>query len=281
MQRRAFTTTSRAMIRASLLAPVALGAACTVSATGDLEGDAGVNESGGPDAMPPLPDDLPSVTVDEPGEPPTESAPGGTISLTQNASYDLNADLIANCNHLDDDELIAHAENRYFRVFDLASHAIQGDFLVENIVIGVALAEGSEDCDAGGDGCEQPLLFSVGAQPEPGAPVPEQADVDQFSVRIPDLEDDHVRIEEFNRVIPEGSALYVELEVPDGEDALGERHNLFLAGMNDDDEAEATYFSSPGCDGIELQPLGDVEAFDGEPRRWVVSVEGVAVGDAE
>jgi hypothetical protein len=229
------------------------GACAQASAPGDEDIDGGLFP-GQPSA-----DARASVDASSlPDEPDAETS----ITITHNASLELDDGRFANCSFIDGDEQpVRNAQNNYYRVFDLGAFGVEGDFLVEGLRFGASRAEG-----AGGS---QQVVVRVGHQSAPGVP-----DRDGFT----SLFDEQVAVNDgtleyfevsVNETIPAGRALYVELEIPESTDQ--DNPDLLLVGVNDADQDEQAYYSSPGC-GFEsaLQPFDEA----GWSFNWVAAVEG-------
>ncbi len=185
------------------------------------------------------------------------------ITISQHQSDELGPGFGCVLPDGDDGPIIATKQNHYYRVFDLSSHGISSDFIVEDLRIGISLSESSTD--------EHPVTLRIGSQPSPGAPEPEVADVEEAGFFVRDGEARFVRFDGNNTIIPAGQALYVELEVEDGEAEDPDDHRIFFLATNEEGEDAPSYFSSPDCGGLPLRTFAE-HGFD---RSWVVEVIGV------
>jgi hypothetical protein len=230
------------------------GACAQASAPGDDEVDGG--------RFPGQPSADARAPADAGTQPDAEPDAATSITVTHNASLDLDEGRFANCSFIDGDEQpVRNAQNNYYRVFDLSAYGVEGDFLVERVRFGASRAEGASG--------SQPVVVRVGHQSAPG--VPDRNGFtslfdEQIAVNDGTLEYFEVSV---NETIPAGRALYVELEIPESTDQ--NNPDLLLVGVNDADQDEQAYYSSPGC-GFEsaLQPFDEA----GWSFNWVAAVEG-------
>ena len=126
-----------------------------------------------------------------------------------------------------------HAENRFFRVYDLAAMGIVGDINVESVGFGVQYAVG-----VGGTQSLEARLYSLAGTLD----VANLTLIASQSAEISDMALGYFNIP-VSAVIPENTVLVVELYIPDGI-ALG---NQFMPGSNNLGQSGPTYIITSPC----------------------------------
>ena len=185
------------------------------------------------------------------------------ITISQHQSDELGSGLGCVVSDGEGGPTLFTKQNHYYRVFDLSSHGITSDFVVEEVVIGISRSESDEG--------EQPVSIRLGPQADSSFPDPSGEDLETLGYIVRDGDARNVLFGGINAIIPAGDALYLEIEIPDGEPEGDEDGNIFFVALNEGGESAPTFFSSPDCGGLDLQTFSD-HGFD---RSWVVEVTGI------
>ena len=184
-----------------------------------------------PDASVQLPDDEEEpILVDAAPRPDGGRGSAGRV-LTQTTSDLIEADVSIACT--DDNGL--HAENSYYRVFDLTAAGVTGSFHVTEVEVAVEAASGGNDA-------VQPVDVRLhtlnGTQLNTGALVTlvtqTQIVTNQVGGRL---------TFEFDNTVPTGSKLVVEVHTPDG----SQTGDYFYIGANNDGQTAPGYLRAPEC----------------------------------
>lgn len=154
----------------------------------------------------------------------------GTTELTQSSSQAIAPLNSVSCNNLS----LGHAENSYYRVFDLPSFGIADSFEVCEVQIGVE--------DAVGGNPTQPLILNL--YTNSGAPFP-NGTLDLVATRNFAIQDQSLTLLSLPIAahLPVGAQLVVEVLTPDGQ-AGG---YFFFIGSNSAPETAPSYLRAPDC----------------------------------
>ena len=155
-------------------------------------------------------------------------APTADISITESSSQSIVSANSVSCN-----STAGHADNHYYRVFDLPTFGITGEFKVSAVEIGV------ESAAAGGT--DQPVtvkLYTLNGSFILANLTP----IGSASVNVTDQALTHLTVP-VTATAPAGSKLVVEIFTPNGQ-AVG---NLFFIGSNNLGEAAPSYIRATDC----------------------------------
>jgi hypothetical protein len=226
-----------AVVAAAIAAAIAAG--CAQARIGEPA------ENGGPDAG------FPADAATTPIMPPdgfTETAPIVT-TLSHSTSTAVTGGHSVSCNSGG-----LHAENSYYRVFDLASFSIETDFDVTSIGVGIDLAAGANG--------EQPVTVRLHALSGPLA-LANLTELAAVSLSVPDQQEQLLDVP-IQATAPAGSTLVAEVLTPDGQ-ASG---NAFFIGSNAAGQAAPSFIRAPSCNAAEPVDLASVG--DGFPNVHVI-----------
>lgn len=152
-----------------------------------------------------------------------------------------------------------HADNGYYRAFDLPSFGIFGDFNVTEVEIGIETATG-----AAGD---QPIDVNLYVSPTTfPLPVASLTLISSTPVIVPDQAGTLFQIP-VTGTIPAGSELVVEIFTPDGQTA---GHSFFI-GANAAGQTGPSYIAAAACG---LNDPGDLAGIGFPDMHIVMSVTG-------
>jgi hypothetical protein len=163
---------------------------------------------------------------------------------------------------------VAHTDNSYIRVYDLAvDFSITTDIVVSSVDVGIEQATAS-------DGAQpvQVNLYTTTANP------PTFADLTLLSSTDFDYADNAGVVSNFDvtdTTVPANSVLVVEFFTPNGQ-ATGE---LLFVGSNANGENDPTYLAAADCGVAEPLPTGDLGFPDMALVEIVNAHEGTAGGD--
>ena len=170
---------------------------------------------------------------------------------------------IVNGNSVSCNNGAGHADNSYYRAFDLPTFGITSAFSVCEVQIGIEAAES-------GGGVGQPITLNLYVNS--GAPFPGGAliPIGTANFTIADQNQTIVSLPVTGRV-PAGSELVVEIFTPNGE-AQG---NFFFIGSNPDGQTAPSYLRAPDCGVLTPTTTADL-GFAG--MDIVMNVRGTSIG---
>lgn len=177
---------------------------------------------------------------------------GGQIPLSHSAALTITAGNSVSCNSGG-----LHAENSYYRAFNLSSFGITQGFIVSEVQIGVEIAL------AGANG-EQPLsviLYRTANNSFPGGTLVE---VGRTNTLIRDGNDLSLYSVPVSGAVPADSTLVVEILTPDGQ---AQGHSFFI-GSNGAGQSAPSYIRAPDCGINDPRETADV----GFPDMHIVMV---------
>jgi len=174
----------------------------------------------------------------------------GRIEITQSLSQTITEGLA--CNAQGD----IHFQNSFYRVFDLNTLDIQGDFTVCAVEIGIYQAFSPSG--------SQPITVNLYTA-EPGFPNVSLTQIGTTSIELPDQNMTIVSIP-VTGFVPAGSELVVEIFVPDGQ----ADSNTFFIGTNPDGQTGPSYIQAADCGAPTPLSISDF----GIPQGYVMNVIG-------
>jgi uncharacterized repeat protein (TIGR02543 family) len=155
-------------------------------------------------------------------------APTADISITESSSQSIVSANSVSCNNT-----AGHADNSYYRVFDLPTFGITGEFKVSAVEIGV------ESAAAGGT--DQPI--TVNLYTLNGAFIlANLTPIGSASVNVTDQSLTHLTVP-VTATAPAGAKLVVEIFTPNGQTA----GNFFFIGSNNLGETAPSYIRATAC----------------------------------
>src|SRR5690606_19055629 len=165
----------------------------------------------------------------------------GSVVLTHSASQEVLAGNSIQCGR-GTGETRSHADNSYWRAFNLEEFGVTGNFNVDTVQFGVQLA--TSESEEG-----QPViirLYTTNGE-FPGAPLT------LIGSSLHTLADQSLTIASVpvNGTAFSGTTLVVELFTPDG----GSGPNNFFIGSNNAGETDPSYLSMPACGITDLTPM--------------------------
>ena len=188
---------------------------------------------------------------------PADAGPAA-VTLSQSMSMDIIAGNSVAC-ELND----IHAENRYYRVFDLASEGITNDLEISQVTIGIEVA-------TAGSGGMQPIQVLLHTLPDGESFVRANLDlINSVTVQVPDQSLSLLPVE-IAATAPGGSKLVVEILTPDGGP---DGHSLFI-GSNGGGQTAPSYIAADAGNCNFPEPV-DTETATQDPMHIVMSVDGV------
>jgi hypothetical protein len=226
-----------------LIALISLGLlACGLPAP-PAPGPEGDEQPETPIYVPPDDDDEEEIDVDAGPRP--DARPRTSRVLTQTTSNLIEPNVSISCS----DDSGVHAENSYFRVFDLATAGVNSAFHVSAVEVGV------DSANASGDGT-QPVdvrLHTLTGDLQNGTLAPlatsSQNVVDTVATRIEFP---------FDAMVPAGSRLAVEVHTPDG----SQNGDSFYIGANRLGQTAPGYLRAPECGDDQPTDFADIGFSD-------------------
>jgi hypothetical protein len=180
-------------------------------------------------------------------------APVCTCLLTQSSSNTITPLNSVNCNNG-----VAHAENSFYRIFDLSDFGIDADFSATSVEIGFEFAESGLDSQSASirfhelDGTfTLANLTSIATNP----------------IQIATTDEPGLQTFSVNGTLPPDQPFVLELLLPDGQ-SVG---NYIQVGSNSAAQSDPTYIRAPSC-GYPAPASLSVVGFP--DMHWVVAVIG-------
>jgi hypothetical protein len=244
-----------ASVRSFVYLALIAATACASAGTGD-SGDDDDDDIVVPDADPGgTPDASPPGTPDAP--------PGTPVPITLTQSTNTTTITAANsvsCNGGTPN--FYHAENSYYRVFNLPAMGVTSAFTITRVDVGIEDATGT-----GGSQAANLKLYTLNgalmlANLTPIGTVPLTVTDQQLTV---------LQIPVPSTVVPAGSQLVVEFHTPDGQTLM----NRFFVGSNALGESAQTFIRATAC--AVTEPTAVAVAAPGVNMHWVVSVTGTHI----
>jgi hypothetical protein len=188
--------------------------------------------------------------------------PGGELTLSHSNSMAVEPGSAFVCATTLFGVPVHHNQTSFYRVFDLAAEGVGSDFHIENVTLGIELADAGEGTSqelqvkfhtVAGSLLTTNLTFLGSGQ----ANVTNQTG---SMIQIPT-----------QVTAPAGSQLVVELALPDGAP-----DRLLLPGANRSGQSGPTYFRAPTCDNPEPVDIANLNDGDGNAMHMdlVLTVAG-------
>jgi hypothetical protein len=188
---------------------------------------------------------------------PPDAGPAA-VTLSQSTSMDIIADNSVACSLNS-----IHAENRYYRVFDLAGEGITTDLEISQVTVGIEVA-------TAGSGGMQPIQVLLHTLPDGETFVRANLDlINSVTVQVPDQSLSLLPVE-IAATAPGGSKLVVEVLTPDGEPA---GHSLFI-GSNGGGQSAPSYIAADSGNCNFPEPV-DTATASPNAMHIVLTVDGV------
>jgi hypothetical protein len=232
------------VVRSGMMAvglAVALVAGCAQARIGEADDNGGVD--GGLDQP-----DSATTPIMPPDAGAPDAAPNVT-TLSHSTSTAVTGGHSVSCNSGG-----LHAENSYYRVFDLASFSVETDFEVTSMAVGIDLAAGANGT--------QPITVRLHTLGGPLA-LANLTELAAVNLTVPDQQEQILDVP-IQATAPAGSTLVAEVLTPDGQQA----GNTFFVGANAAGQSGPSFIRAPSCNAAEPADLAGVG--DGFPNVHVI-----------
>lgn len=191
--------------------------------------------------------------------PPADAAPV-SLTLSHSAAETIDPAASVRCNN---NVSGTHADNSYYRVFDLEAQGVDGPFTVSEVRLGIQEATSV-------DGTGQPASLRLHTLSGDLA-VDGLTELVSTDLTVDDQEATMLEVP-LDVVVPADAVLVVELFTPDAGDT---GHSLWL-GANDQGQSAPSYIRSTACEVTEPTDVGtlEIEGVDTTAVHYVLSVVG-------
>lgn len=213
------------------------------------------------DASPPgTPDAPPPGTPDAPPPAPPDAPPAVPVELT--ITHSNNTTTITSLNSISCNAEGLHADNSYYRVFNLTSFGITSTYVVSKISIGIETA-------TAGAGGTQPATVRIHTL-SGALTLANLTQVGIVSTTVADAAVGVVIDIPVTAVVPAGSTMVVEFFTPDGQ-TVG--HSLFV-GSNTLGQTGPTYLAAADCKAVEPT---DIATLGFPDMHMILTVTGMHI----